>query len=183
MISFWIFNFMVLKICKWHNKINVPELRQRSSIKINFLVTSNGVLQYTSITQPSEERTLLQRLALISWCIQLNVLGQRFPEHHPGINTLWAGYGRSSGEERETPITSWDFCITNIILDHVCIYVKTCLPFREHDAEWDREGEKMMINIQLTGQRFRCNYFRLPRINTRTNGFVRKQWDYRPKTN
>lgn len=181
MISFWILNFTVLKISKWHNKINVCWTQaKRSFIKINFLVTSNGVLQQTPITQPSEERSLLQRLALISWCTQLNVLGQRFPGTSPRDQYPLSGIWEVIGWR------AWDANYIMRLLHHkhnpgpcmyVYIYVKTCLPFREHDAEWDREGEKKrMINIQLTGQRFRCNYFRLPCIKHRNeNWFVRKQ--------
>lgn len=138
MISFWILNFTVLKISKWHNKINVCWTQaKRSFIKINFLVTSNGVLQYTPITQPSEERSLLQRLALISWCTQLNVLGQRFPGTSPRDQYPLSGIWEVIGWR------AWDANYIMRPLHHKhnpgpCMYVYICKNLFTLQGKWCR---------------------------------------------
>lgn len=110
---------------------------KRSSIKINFLVTSNGVLQYTQITQPSEERSLLQRLALISWCTQLNVLGQRFPGTSPRDQYPLSGIWEVIGWR------AWDANYIMRLLHHkhnpgLCMYVYICKNLFTLQGTWCR---------------------------------------------
>lgn len=138
MISFWILNFTVLKISKWHNKINVAELKQRGlplkSIFLLHLMVSCNTLQ---LHNPLKRGPCYRRLALISWCTQLNVLGQRFPGTSPRDQYPLSGIWEVSGWR------AWDANYIMRLLHHKhnpgpCMYVFICKNLFTLQGTWCR---------------------------------------------